>query len=290
VEGEDAAVFLQGQTTCDVKGLSPGRYTWGAACTHQGRVMADFRLLRGETGFYLILAADMAEPMRKHLRNFVLRSKVTLTDLTPEWGLIGLLRPVENLALPEEPGSFTEQAGLIALRLSDGRGLVAAENAAARRVWAELTESAGPPASASTWKLRDIEAGFPEVAAATTEAFIPQMLNLDALGGVSFNKGCYTGQEIVTRTHYLGQVKRRMLRVRGQGNILPAPGSAIYAAVQGQAKEAGQVVAAAPESDSSFQALAVLGLDYASGGDLRFLEPAGPTVEILDLPYSLETV
>jgi folate-binding protein YgfZ len=295
ISGEDAETFLQGQTTCDVKALAPGRIGWGALCTPKGRVIANFRLLRSNQDYYLLLPAELAEPVRKRLHRYVLRSKVLLDDLTPQRGLIGMFGSFESdlgvcgMEIPDEPGCGLEQPDYLALRLDDGSGriLIAATIDTARRVWSCLRERC-PLAGSSTWRLQDIEAGLPEVVLATTEEFLPQMLNLDLLGGIGFQKGCYTGQEIVTRTHYLGQVKRRMLRLRCLDEAEPVPGTPIYDISDAEPKNVGQVVMAAPEAHARCQFLAVIGLDYAGSENLRIFRPDGPKVEFLTLPYFVE--
>jgi hypothetical protein len=295
VSGEDAETFLHGQATCDVKALKPGRSTQGAFCTPKGRVIANFRLLRSEQGFYLILAADLAATVYKRLRMYMLRSKVAVDDLTPNRGLLGLIGAgfepeleALGVALPEEPDSWVEGGDHFALRLGDGRTLVAAAADTTARFGAALLEKLAP-LNADAWRLRNIEAGVPEVGEAVTEEFLPQMLNLDLLGGVGFKKGCYTGQEIVARTHYLGQLKRRMFRLRGQGGAAVAPGDLIYdVATETEPRNVGQVVSVAAEGPASQQVLAVIGLEYAQSQSLRLLKPDGPAVEWLPLPYSLD--
>lgn len=295
VSGEDAETFLHGQATCDVKALKPGQSRQGAFCTPKGRVIANFRLLKSEQGFYLILAADLAATVHKRLRMYVLRSKVAVEDLTPTWGLLGLMGAgfepelaALGVALPEEPDSWVEGPDHFGLRLGDGRGLVAAAADTAARLGAALLEKFAP-LNADAWRLRNIAAGLPDVGEAVTEEFLPQMLNLDLLGGIGFKKGCYTGQEIVARTHYLGQIKRRMFRLRGQGGATVAPGNLIYdVATETEPRNVGQVVSVAAEGPASQQLLAVVSLEYAQSQTLRLLKPDGPAVEWLPLPYSLD--
>ncbi|MGZ8245160.1 CAF17-like 4Fe-4S cluster assembly/insertion protein YgfZ [Methylomagnum sp.] len=295
ISGEDAETFLQGQTTCDVKALASGHSRQGAFCTPKGRVIANFRLLRSEQGFYLLLAANMAATVRKRLHMYVLRSKVVVEDLSPDWGILGVIGAgfepelaALGVTLPDEPEAWITGPDHFALRLNDGRGLIAATADTATRLGLGLVEKLAP-LSPTLWRLRNIEAGLPEISAAITEEFLPQMLNLDLLGGIGFKKGCYTGQEIVARTHYLGQLKRRMFRLRCQGEAELAPGALIYdISTQAEPKNVGQVVMAAPEASAIQQILAVIGLEYAQSENLRLLRPDGPVVEWLPLPYSLE--
>jgi folate-binding protein YgfZ len=294
VSGEDAETFLQGQTTCDVKALAPGRSGLGALCTPKGRVIANFRLLCSDQGYYLLLPAELAEPVRKRLHMYVLRAKVLLENLTPQRGVIGVFGTgfesdpsACGMEIPDEPGCWLERPDYLALRLDADRVLIAAITDTARQVWSCLREKLLLVDSA-VWRLKDIEAGLPEVVSATAEEFLPQMLNLDLLGGIGFQKGCYTGQEIVTRTHYLGQVKRRMLRLRCLGEAEPVPGTLLYDLSDAEPKNVGQVVMAAPEAQARYQLLAVIGLDHARSENLRVFRPDGPKVERLPLPYPAE--
>jgi folate-binding protein YgfZ len=293
VSGDDAATFLQGQTTCDVNALSPGHSGVGALCTPKGRVIANFRLLRSEQGFYLLLAADLTETVRKRLQIYLLRSKVLLEDLTPRHGMIGVMGDgLESvletycIKIPSDPGTWLETPDYLALKLNDdsGRTLITAEMDMGRRLWSYLAEKLSL-VNPSLWRLKDIEAGYPEIVAATSNEFLPQMLNLDMLGGISFQKGCYTGQEIVTRTYYLGQVKRRMFRLRCDGEAKPVTGAVIYDISEAEPKNVGQVVMAAPETLTSYQLLAVLGVRSAGSKNLQILGSDGLKAEILALPY-----
>jgi folate-binding protein YgfZ len=294
VSGADAASFLQGQATCDINALAPGRSTPGALCTPKGRVIANFLLLRSEWGFYLLLSADLVEIVRKRLQIYVLRAKVLLENLSPRHGIIGVLGSGFEaelngceMKIPDEPGTWLERPDHFMVRLADGSGrcLIAAETGSAQRLWSCLAERL-TQVSPNFWRLKDIEAGIPKVVAATTEEFLPQMLNLDVLGGIGFNKGCYTGQEIVTRSHYLGQVKRRMFRLRCSAGVEPVSGTPIYDRSEAEPKNVGQVVQAALGTQERYQVLAVIGLDHAQSESLRLAHPDGPGVEFLPLPYS----
>jgi folate-binding protein YgfZ len=293
VSGEDAPTFLQGQLTCDAKGLANGASCLGALCTFQGRVLATFRLFRAAPDrFYLLLAADLAEAMRKRLQGYVLRSKVRLEDAGAERRLLGWFGDsaapaltAASIQVPEPPSAILESPGGLALRLDEatGRSLVVVEP---ERLVSGL-DSGAVESARIAWQRAGIEAGIPEITgAALSEEFLPQMLNLDALGGVSFQKGCYTGQEIVTRTHFLGQLKRRMFRLRGHSATEPAPASPVFSRAEAEPKSAGLVVAVAPEAPGVYQLLAVLGIEQAQAGGLRLLGPEGPELELLELPYT----
>ena len=263
VKGEDAPTFLQGQVTCDVRQLKPYSFSPGAFCNPQGRVIANFWLARDELGFKLLLAADLAEKVILRLKAYVLRSKVEIA--VEEAVLFGVTaadpKALQNV-LPKPPayGEVIQAHGLFWLKMPSPteRFLVLGDLAAAQEMWTQLTLEASE-CFADYWQLQEIRAGLPTVTAATSESFLPQMLNLDRIGGISFAKGCYTGQEIIARTHYRGQVKRRLYRF-GLSHPKPlAPGTSL---VVGE-EPVGQVVNAAP-CDLGQELLAVVRCDLST--------------------------
>jgi folate-binding protein YgfZ len=213
VGGADAARFLQGQLTNDVPLLEDGRTQLAGYNTPQGRVIALLRLHKVDDAIYALLPADLVERVSALLYRFVLRSKVDL-----------------QIAADLQVGSITSVA---ALRDSASTHVVSFDYAPGRRVIAAppdtwrsipgLALASDQPRVRDEWLATDIRDGQPQVFAATSEAFIPQMLNLDLIGGISFSKGCYTGQEIVARTQNLGRIKRRTFRYRVDGAAPPPP-------------------------------------------------------------------
>lgn len=262
VTGSDRAGFLQGQLTQDVTTASPDTTVMTGWADAKGRLLFAGHLfvcrLPPDEALALLVPAELADALLRRLRMYILRAKAqaTLLDL-PLAGLIGS---------PAAAGpSLT-----VRLHGHDSRHLVIGAGAAAGAV----------PGPRSDWQLADIRAGLPAVLGATTGEFVPQMVNLDLVGGISFTKGCYTGQEIVARMKYLGRVKRRMLRFGTAGGP-PAPGAALYAG----RGPAGQVVTSAPaETGSEF--LAVVVLDDLPGP--FFLDEARTLPALrLDLPYDI---
>lgn len=288
ISGEDATVFLQGQSTCDIQALALGAAGCGAFCTHKGRVIANFRIARGIDGFYLLLAAELLEGVRKRLSMFVLRSRVSLAPMTGGEGmLLGLLgletdKALENVGLAigvDTPHSWRDFQGGGILRVENGTGRsLLVLDAGQTQLLENLTRHLAP-LHPDAWRLRDIAAGFPLVEPATSEEFLPQMLNLDVLGGIGFKKGCYTGQEIVTRTHYLGQLKRRMYRFYCHADTVPAPGTLVSDTGDAEPQAVGQIVNACRETSGKIQGLAVLALDHAESSTLCVKESHGAVLE-----------
>ncbi|WP_448509192.1 CAF17-like 4Fe-4S cluster assembly/insertion protein YgfZ [Immundisolibacter sp.] len=286
--GADATAFLHGQLSNDVQGLAPGASLLAGYCNAKGRLFAVPRLWRMGDDWQLCLPADTAEGVLKRLRMFVLRSKVTLT-LREDLTLLGVagdsaldcLQQV-GLPVPQAIDAVSIDRGVAVLRLPgvSARFQICVSDVAAPALWAALAECAIPVAG-SAFRLLDIDAGLPTILAPTLEVFVPQMLNLDRVGGVSFRKGCYPGQEIVARMHYLGKPSRRMYRLRVAGGA-PEPGTPL---LDPAGREIGNVVDAQLADESGCRLLAVLQVT-ANAGTLRL--PDGRPLERLPLPYALD--
>lgn len=206
VSGKDAATLLQGQITCNINDVTEGQSSWGAICNPKGRAFATFLLLKQADDFHLILPIDLLEKIKKRLSLFILRSIVTITDNSSNYCLIGVAPSTKLTGIELS----THYDGLIHVNFGD-RSLILAEVDAATAFWSEHLAQGYQADGNAAWQMRDISSGIPWLNAATSEEFVPQMLNLDKIGGISFTKGCYTGQEIIARTHYLGKSKRGMV-------------------------------------------------------------------------------
>ena len=246
VGGADAAHFLQGQLTNDVQLLDDGRTQLAGYNTPQGRVIALLRLHKADDAIYALLPADLLERVCTLLRRFVLRSRVDLqvaVDLQVGW-------TASTSGLPS-----TASTHLLAFDYAPGRRVIAAPTETWRAT-SGLALASAQPHGLDEWLAADIRDGQPQVFAAASEAFIPQMLNLDLVGGISFSKGCYTGQEIVARTQNLGRIKRRTFRYRVDGDTPPPPLAGLH--LDG-AKVAEVLVSAA--SGGTVELLAVTSLE-----------------------------
>jgi hypothetical protein len=292
VRGADARDFLNGQLSNDVRRVDERHSQLAAWCTAKGRALAVLRVFRRGTDYYLQLPAGLQETVLTRLRTFVLRAKVILEPADAEFVSLGLAGPWAESLLPEtlgnapvDPDGCVTHAEVTVVRLPGPapRFLLIAPPATARAQWQRLRAHAtpvGPPA----WAWLDIAAGIPRVYPQTSEAFVPQMLNLEILGAVDFKKGCYPGQEIVARTHYLGRLKQRMVRAHTDAEA--QPGMPVYAPeLPGQAT--GSVVDAALAPDGGYDLLAVVHLRSAATGVLHLGTETGPILSLLPLPYSL---
>jgi len=289
VHGVDAAKFLQGQLTCNLNYLSATQSSLGARCTVKGRMLSSFRIVALDDGFALAMAGELIEAQLADLKKYAVFSKVQLADESAAWARFGLcggdaLLAGLGLALPAEDGSVARNGTCLAVRLPGQRA----------ELWAPASEAASlrqqlasglVEASRNDWLLTQVRAGIGQVFGTTRELFIPQMLNLQSLGGVSFKKGCYTGQEIVARMQYLGRLKRRLYRLQLEGGELPAPGAELFSPVHGSS--VGEVVLAA-SSGSGIELLAVLQDNAVEDGRLHLGSLEGPALQLLDLPYTID--
>lgn len=286
--GDDAESFLQGQLSCDVRGVVPGSGTVGGYCTPKGRLLADFLLFRASASvFRMLLAGDITDAIRRRLAMYVLRADVKISDRGDHLVRIGAAGPGAGdaigalFAIPDSAGagSHGNPAPGDLVRLPGDRFVIVAEPAVAEIAWRALSQRLLPVGS-PCWEWIDVRAGFPWITAATQDRFLPQMIGLDHLGGVSFRKGCYPGQEIVARTQYLGTPKRHLFPASVAAPC-PAPGTPLFG--QGPSDQSvGTVVSAARSPDGRCELLAVVHESAGLGVPLHVQAPGGPLLSFAD--------
>lgn len=278
--GADAAPFLHNLLTNDVTHLPADGARHAALCTAKGRMIASFLIWREGPDYLLMLSADILPGILKKLSMYVLRSKVKLADISSERNLLGAIDATGADIGPAAPMTTAAFAGGTAIRLDAGRCVLALPAGA-------MPEGIATAGRLEDWHLAEIRAGMPRIVAATQEAFTPQMVNyeLAAVGGVSFQKGCYPGQEIVARTQYLGKVKRRMYRVR-LDSAFP-PGTDVFTPEAGE-QHCGAVVLCAPSPAGGFEALLVVQSSGMEANAVHVGKPDGPLAQPLPLPYAVE--
>jgi folate-binding protein YgfZ len=289
VRGVDASKFLQGQLTCNLDYLSEAKATLGARCTQKGRMQSSFRILLEGDGVLLAMASELIEAQLLDLKKYAVFSKSKLTDESASWVRFGLSHGDAALAslgleLAQDTDSVVRANDLIAIRVSPARAELWARAEQADDIRNRLAAQL-PEGSLNDWLLGQIRAGIGQVFGQTREEFIPQMINLQAVGGVSFKKGCYTGQEIVARMQYLGKLKRRLYRLTLADNGVPEPGIELFSPVH--ASSAGNVVLAA-RTGSGVELLAVLQADAVENGNIRLGNPEGQALLLSELPYTLD--
>jgi tRNA-modifying protein YgfZ len=291
--GADALNFLNGQLSNDIRQTDPAHSQLASWCSPKGRMLVIFRVFQRGGDYLLQLPAVLRESILKRLRMFVLRAKVTLDDMEMELVSIGLSGPDAEMILRETagfaPGGVNDcetrnDTTIMKLPGPQPRFQIVAPAETAMKRWDGLQARAtpvGPP----VWAWLDIMAAVPTVLPETSEAFVPQMANLELVGGVHFKKGCYPGQEIVARMQYLGKLKQRMYRAHVDDEIV-RPGDAIYAPdFPGQS--AGTVVDAQAAPDDGYDLLAVVQISSAANGTLHLRSEDGPPIALLSLPYSV---
>jgi folate-binding protein YgfZ len=245
VSGQDAANFLQGQTTCNIKEINDANPSLGALCNAKGRTISTFIIIKQANEFHLILTIALLEIVRKKLQMYILRADVQLTNQSDTLCIIGVHNPAQTTLknlyhYPQQEHSF----------------LYIANPENAQSFWINALANNMLTGSTNTWLNLDIQAGIPWLYKETTEKFVPQMLNLDKLGGISFDKGCYTGQEIVARMHYLGKNKRAMYSACCQTSNEIIPGTAVIDGTDNE-NNWGEVLLAVQQAEST-QLLVVL--------------------------------
>ena len=283
--GEDAAAFLQGQLTQDVLGLGLSEARLAAFCNAKGRMQASFIVFkRSEQEILLLCSRDILPATLKRLSMFVMRAKARLTDASGEFRLLGLM------------GSATELIASCA-RFDWARVDIGTANAVflpaavdqTRALWcAPLAEPVPdlPTIDLNTWHWLTVQSGIAMISQPIFEAFVPQMLNYESVGGVNFKKGCYPGQEIVARSQFRGTLKRRAYLVHTDSD--PAVGQEVFSAMDAE-QPCGMVAACAPNPAGGFDAIVSMqtAAAGAGSGQLTLSSAAGPSLHLLPLPYKL---
>jgi len=290
--GPDNSDFLHNLLTNDVKNLADNAVRFAGLCTPKGRLIATFLVWHEGADLMLQLSADLLAGVLKKLSMYVLRSKVVLSDASGERLLVGLAGPKAprllhglGIPVPEAMGS-SGFAGGRAIALDANRFILSLAPAEAGKICEELAQDARTVGTAA-WRWLEIAAGQPRVVAATQDAFVPQMVNLElpAVGGVSFQKGCYPGQEIVARTQYLGKIKRRMYRARIETGF--PPGTNVYTPEAGD-QHCGALAMVAPSPEGEYECLVVVQTSGAEAGEIHVGNPRGPTLSLLPMPYPVD--
>jgi folate-binding protein YgfZ len=293
--GADAESFLQNQLSNDLRALGPARAQLASYNSPKGRVLALFTLFRSGGNIFLETRGEILATTLKRLRMYVLRSKLSLEDASQSLPALGLAGPeaarlLGAAGLPAPPADWDcASAGEALVLRRPGRlprWSVHAPPAHLQAIWDALQGRAQPVGSAA-WRLLDIRAGLPSIRPETADQFVAQMLNLDRLGAISFTKGCYPGQEIVARLHYLGNLKRRLFSGVSK-DAEPLPGAPVFAA--GAEQSCGTITDSAPAAAGGWEMLAVLPLGLDPGTELRLGSAAGAELNFdltADVRYSV---
>lgn len=288
--GDDALSFLQSQLSCDIREISSELVQHGGYCTSKGRVLASFLLWQKNQIVLMQLPINLVASTIKRLSPYILRSKVQLTDMSNIMIRIGVSGPNASALAAELYRSannseqvIDEEISMLHVAHNRMELITSVENAPV--VWERLSQNT-TPVGAACWDWLDIQSGIPIILPETQEAFLPQMINLDAIGGISFKKGCYPGQEIVARTQYLGKLKRRMFLVHLATTETVKASDALYSADMAD-QSCGNIVNIAPSPRGGYDALAVIQQSSVDTCNIHWQSPQGPILEIKSLPYTL---
>jgi folate-binding protein YgfZ len=283
-EGPDAASFLHGQLTQDFALLDASEARLAALCTAKGRAIASFIGIRPEPDrILLVCSRDLLAATLKRLSMYVLRAKVKLGDATGDVALHGLAGAAlasngVDPAAPPWRSSAIGQARAVTLYPTDG---------VARALWIAPADEApprGPALDPALWRWSEVRSGIVTLSAPVVEAFVPQMINYESVGGVNFKKGCYPGQEVVARSQFRGTLKRRAFLVRASGEI--AAGQEVFAASDFE-QPVGLVAQAAPAPDGGWAGLISVQVSAVEAGGLHVRAADGPALAVEPLPYQL---
>jgi folate-binding protein YgfZ len=284
-QGADAASFLHGQLTQDVLSLPADEARLAGFCSAKGRLLASFVLWRvDDQTIHLACSADLLAPTLKRLTMFVMRAKCKLSDASAEVSLYGLVGTEAQRWI----GAATSATPWGVAPLGAGQRVrLPAVQDQPRFMLALPAESPAPALPllpAASWQWLEVRSGMVRISAATVEHFVPQMVNLDLIGALSYTKGCYPGQEIVARTHYLGRLKQRMFLATVATPA--APGEKLYCADLGE-QAAGMIVSAALNAEGHHEVLAVLQTANAQTTTYHCGSLQGAALTLIALPYQV---
>ena len=284
-EGIDAAAFLHGQLTQDILQLGMSEFRLAAYCSAQGRMLASFYVVkRSPTDILLICSKDILAATLKNLSRFVMRSKVKLLDASADYALFGLAGAVlEAIATgAPAPWSRRDEGEVSVLCLYPATGL-------ARAMWlapAAQAAPAGPNLSLQDWLWGEVRSGVAMISEPVVQAFVPQMLNYESVGGVNFKKGCYPGQEVVARSQFRGTLKRRAFLAHS-GSPMKSGDEVFQESDPDQ--PCGIVAQAAQAPDGGYEGIVSMLISAGQSGELHLSSVSGPSMGATAAPYPLLT-
>jgi tRNA-modifying protein YgfZ len=293
--GSEWRSFLQGQLSSDLQQLSTQMSQLSSYNSPKGRIMAVFRLIEAHDGVWLQLPREIQQSIQKRLSMFIMRADVTLANESDEWVCFGVCGPQARELLqpwvshiPEQQGEcVTSKDVTITLETHSANPCyqIITTPTQAVSMWKQLSEKA-VCMEQEAWDLQLIGAGIPNVYAVTQETWVAQMINLQLTGGVSFTKGCFTGQEVIARMQHLGTLKRQMYRAHIKTADRPEIGASLVSEHSKSGQGAGRIVRVAPSPQGGYEVLAVMEISAAEASPLTLEEDPTATLELLSLPYA----
>ncbi len=296
IAGADANEFLQGQFTNDVNKVDENNSQLSGFCNNKGRMIANYRLFQHQSNYFISLRNDLVERSINHLQNYVLRAEVGIQDISEQLIHIGISgKNAETLLtsyidnLNSTVDSVSSNDNYIAIRIagSTPRYEIFCSFEHAVKLWEDIAAKT-KIVNSDYWNYLNIKNGLPLIDSVTSEAFVPQMANMELINGISFEKGCYTGQEIVARTHFLGKQKRRTYRINITSESEPKVGEQLATETSTENQYTGTLVTLYTIAKNKYEALAVIQIKSAEEAKLK-LKESDAEINLLDLPYSLIT-
>lgn len=295
IAGEDAAEFLQGQFTNDVNAVEENNSQISGFCNNKGRLISNFRLFQHQQNYFISTRSGLIADSINHLQNYILRARVAIQDISEQLIHLGvsgnhadsLLSPFID-SLNTSVNSVSSNDNYIVIRVPGEtlRYEIFCSFEHAKILWEAVSEKVNV-VNSSCWDYLNIKDGLAFIDSYGSEQFVPQMLNMDLINAVSFEKGCYTGQEIVARTHYLGKQKRRTYHIRIISDGEPKAGDQLATESSTENQYTGTLVTICQTAKNEYEALAVIQIKSAEEEKLK-LKEADAEISLLELPYSLE--
>ncbi len=292
VSGKDARPFLQGQVTCDMNTVSQHHSLPGAHCTNKGRVVFSFRAIElpseetlensNEERIALVIPTELLDIAHKTLSKFIVFSKASL-QISQDHKILGLLGK-EAATTANSIKKSPETSGTIStITIQPNQFIHLFNNNSLKKISAFISNT--NETGFSNWQLANIRSGIADIYTGASELFLPQMLNYDENGGISYKKGCYIGQEIVARMHHKGKLKRHLRRVAVNSDQAPLPGKDLYSDQSDQS--IGQVVVSAPIGSNSFELLIIITDDAFNSKNIYLNQEKTIKLRPLSLPYAI---
>ena len=292
VSGPDTHKFLQGQLSCDLDKLSSETWQTGAYCTPKGSVIANFDLLQLDQTLHLHMAADVVPEVYANLSKYIVFSKAELTHETDNWVRLGIwgeqahqaLQTLVNIPATEGALQAFAEGFVFCTSSAQQRFVIYCQPAAAPAIWQTLSDLA-QPSSTARWEANQIKDGLLYVNGTISGQYVPQMLNLQELGSIDFQKGCYTGQEVVARMQYLGKLKRHLHICHIHSAEPLEVGMNIAATGR---SNVGQITSVAKTAANEYWCTAVINIKEAASDSLAVDSIADSTISLQPLPYTID--
>jgi len=285
VVGEQGRSFIHGQVTTDISSLAADQWRWGAHCDPKGKMLASFRTFAIQDALFMLMPRDAIEVDLPQLQKYAVFSKATLSNASAEWTLLGVAGEQASQFVSEHFGEVTQELTLVeqgAILKDADRFILVLTPEAANALVAEHTVF-----DASAWQALEIVAGYPNITASHASQYVPQMCNLQAVNGISFNKGCYMGQETIARMKYRGGNKRALYILRGHTDQQISLESGLEIAMEEGFRRGGQIIEFVQRGNQVLLT-AVLANDAENTAKLRFADDEESSLTIQALPYSLD--